>query len=162
MPRPKVPPSQRRRAAEACNACREAKKRCTGTAPCTHCLKRGVERDCFITYAPRGSAAKAKAIGEAQARASSSNQTNPRADFEVSPLCALESSNVEDSVSETQDASFQPLSPSDSRAELQNGMGSNDNRRRPSSSASTTNCPRMLLNLRGERGRSVVAKLPKH
>jgi hypothetical protein len=158
MPRPKVPPSQRRRAAEACNACRESKKRCTGTAPCTHCLRRGLERDCFITYAPRGSGAKAKATGEAHSRALPSNETEIRAGYDVSPLCALESSAVEDSISENQDVRFQPLSPSDSRTEYRNEMGSNDNRRRPSSSASTTNCPRMLLNPRGERGRPVAAK----
>ncbi|CAG9942301.1 unnamed protein product [Clonostachys rosea f. rosea IK726] len=54
MPRPKLLSSQRQRAAEACNACREAKKRCSGTAPCTHCLRRGLGSSCFISHRPRG------------------------------------------------------------------------------------------------------------
>lgn len=55
MPRPKVPESLRQRAAEACSFCREAKKRCSGTAPCTQCVRRGLERDCCMTELPRGS-----------------------------------------------------------------------------------------------------------
>lgn len=54
MPRPKVHPSMRQRASEACNSCREAKKRCSGTAPCTHCLRRGTGDTCFISHRPRG------------------------------------------------------------------------------------------------------------
>ena len=54
MPRPKVHPSMRQRASEACNSCREAKKRCSGTAPCTHCLRRGTGDSCYISHRPRG------------------------------------------------------------------------------------------------------------
>jgi hypothetical protein len=49
MPRPKVLPSQRQRAVEACNACRSTKKRCSGTVPCTQCQKRGLQDTCFLT-----------------------------------------------------------------------------------------------------------------
>ncbi|KXH52876.1 hypothetical protein CSAL01_09801 [Colletotrichum salicis] len=58
MPRPKVPESQRQRAAEACRFCREAKKKCSGTAPCNQCVRRGLEPDCRMTYLPRGSRTK--------------------------------------------------------------------------------------------------------
>ncbi|KAJ6441094.1 Fungal specific transcription factor [Purpureocillium lavendulum] len=47
---------QRRRAAEACNVCRETKKKCSGSVPCTHCLRRGIAAQCAISFRPsRGS-----------------------------------------------------------------------------------------------------------
>ncbi|KAH6609109.1 hypothetical protein Trco_002455 [Trichoderma cornu-damae] len=55
MPRPKVHPSQRQRAAEACNFCRASKKRCSATVPCTACLRRGIGASCYLTHRPRGS-----------------------------------------------------------------------------------------------------------
>ncbi|KAI5467233.1 fungal-specific transcription factor domain-containing protein [Mariannaea sp. PMI_226] len=54
MPRPKVHPSQRQRAAEACNFCRVSKKRCSATVPCTACKKRGMEASCYLTHKPWG------------------------------------------------------------------------------------------------------------
>lgn len=38
----------------ACSFCRESKKKCSGTAPCTQCLRRGMPQECHITYLPRG------------------------------------------------------------------------------------------------------------
>ena len=38
----------------ACSFCRESKKKCSGTAPCTQCLRRGLPHECLITYLPRG------------------------------------------------------------------------------------------------------------
>lgn len=55
MPRPRLLPSQRQRAAEACKFCRDSKKRCSGTAPCSHCLRRGIGGECYITPRPRRS-----------------------------------------------------------------------------------------------------------
>ncbi|EHK21085.1 uncharacterized protein TRIVIDRAFT_153210 [Trichoderma virens Gv29-8] len=55
MPRPKVHPSQRQRAAEACNFCRASKKRCSATVPCTACQRRGIGDSCYLTHRPRGS-----------------------------------------------------------------------------------------------------------
>ncbi|UNI17588.1 hypothetical protein JDV02_003920 [Purpureocillium takamizusanense] len=55
MPRPRLLPSQRRRTAEACNFCREAKKKCSGSVPCAHCLRRGIAGQCVISFRPRGS-----------------------------------------------------------------------------------------------------------
>lgn len=54
MPRPKVHPANRRRAAEACNFCRASKKRCSATVPCTACERRGIGASCFLTHKPRG------------------------------------------------------------------------------------------------------------
>ncbi|RMZ81866.1 hypothetical protein DV738_g2078, partial [Chaetothyriales sp. CBS 135597] len=48
MPRPKVHPSQRRRAAEACNTCRTTKKRCSGIVPCINCIHKGKAASCHI------------------------------------------------------------------------------------------------------------------
>ncbi|KAK1515585.1 uncharacterized protein CCOS01_12783 [Colletotrichum costaricense] len=78
MPRPKVPESQRQRAAEACKFCREAKKKCSGTAPCTQCVRRGLEPDCRMTYLPRGS----RTIRPSITRASTAGGRRSRASFE--------------------------------------------------------------------------------
>lgn len=48
MPRPKVPLSRRQRAVGACNFCRSSKKRCSGTVPCTACVRRGRSDSCFL------------------------------------------------------------------------------------------------------------------
>jgi hypothetical protein len=53
MPRRKVLPSQRQRVTEACKLCQEAKKRCSGTAPCANCLRRGLGSSCVISNRPR-------------------------------------------------------------------------------------------------------------
>jgi hypothetical protein len=47
MPRPKVHPANRQRAAEACNHCKASKKKCTGTFPCLHCIRRGRPESCI-------------------------------------------------------------------------------------------------------------------
>lgn len=141
MPRPKVPAHQRQRAVEACNLCREAKKRCSGSAPCTQCLRRGLEHQCFITYAPRGSRARARA--EASIRAS--DTTSWTRDEPTSPRRRASNHAVQQSDADTVEV-FQPLSPSDSRQE--DGEGSQSEQ----TDASSTNPPRMLLNSRGERG----------
>ncbi|KAF4781405.1 hypothetical protein HER10_EVM0011371 [Colletotrichum scovillei] len=78
MPRPKVPESQRQRAAEACRFCREAKKKCSGTAPCNQCVRRGLEPDCRMTYLPRGSRTKRPSV----TRASTAGGRRSRASFE--------------------------------------------------------------------------------
>jgi hypothetical protein len=46
MPRPKVLPANRLRAPEACIACRASKKRCSGTFPCTKCIRNGRADTC--------------------------------------------------------------------------------------------------------------------
>ncbi|KAL4782135.1 hypothetical protein BJX76DRAFT_302866 [Aspergillus varians] len=46
MPRPKVLPANRLRAPEACLACRASKKRCSGTFPCSKCIRNGRADSC--------------------------------------------------------------------------------------------------------------------
>ncbi|PLN74536.1 fungal-specific transcription factor domain-domain-containing protein [Aspergillus taichungensis] len=46
MPRAKVDPKHRQRADKACLACRSSKKRCSGTFPCTKCVRTGRADSC--------------------------------------------------------------------------------------------------------------------
>ncbi|OOF95346.1 hypothetical protein ASPCADRAFT_515743 [Aspergillus carbonarius ITEM 5010] len=46
MPRPKVHPANRLRAYKACLACRATKKRCSGTFPCSKCVRLGRADTC--------------------------------------------------------------------------------------------------------------------
>ncbi len=48
MGRPKVADSDRRRASAACALCRSIKKKCSGTAPCSHCERRGNAASCVM------------------------------------------------------------------------------------------------------------------
>lgn len=143
MPRPKVPADQRQRAAEACNICRETKKRCSGTAPCTQCQRRGVERQCFITYAPRGSRTRART--EAARRSAASTTTSWPQEM-PSLINPANETHRPSSVAEANQ--FQLVSPSESQRDDE------DDSRNLSTcveGSSTNNPPRMLLNLRGER-----------
>jgi hypothetical protein len=132
MPRAIVPAHQRQRAAEACNLCRETKKRCSGSAPCTQCVRRGLDQQCFITYAPRGSRTRARA--EAANRAAASNTTHRMSI----------SSHQSSQPNLDTDEGYRPLSPSHSQQ---------DDEKDGQTEASSTNPPRMLLNSRGERGK---------
>ncbi|EYB22057.1 hypothetical protein FG05_09064 [Fusarium graminearum] len=130
MPRPIVPAHQRQRAAEACNLCRETKKRCSGSAPCTQCVRRGLESQCFITYAPRGSRTRARAERAAAVNSvASTGRTS-----------SVSNQSVQQNL-ETEE-NYRPLSPSHSQQE--------DDRDSQADASSATN-PRMLLNSRGER-----------
>ncbi|KAF4470452.1 nitrate assimilation regulatory nirA [Fusarium albosuccineum] len=145
MPRPKVPAHQRQRASEACNLCRETKKRCSGSTPCTQCLRRGLEHQCFITYAPRGSRTRARA--EASARAAASDMTwTQDAPALTSPTRAASNQTGQRAQPDVAN-DFQPLSPSDSRQEDDEGASMSER----TDASSATNPPRMLLNSRGER-----------
>ncbi|KAL6922921.1 hypothetical protein FSST1_000195 [Fusarium sambucinum] len=134
MPRPIVPAHQRQRAAEACNLCRETKKRCSGSAPCTQCVRRGLESQCFITYAPRGSRARARAERAATTAASNSVTSTGR-------TSSVSNQSVQQNL-ETEE-NYRPLSPSHSQQD--------DDRDSQADASSATNPPRMLLNSRGER-----------
>lgn len=133
MPRPIVPAHQRQRAAEACNLCRETKKRCSGSAPCTQCVRRGLESQCFITYAPRGSRTRARAE---RAAATVNSVTSTGRTSSVSNQSVQQNLETEEN--------YRPLSPSHSQQE--------DDRDSQADASSATN-PRMLLNSRGERGK---------
>lgn len=150
MPRPRVPADKRLRIAEACNFCRESKKRCSGSAPCTQCLRRGLENRCFITYAPRGSRARARREASKRAAASNTDLSTQEPSGLMGIANTISQHNVHagdpDIVNE-----FRPLSPSDSRRDGEEGGSLSEH-----TEASASNPPRMLLNLRGERGKRCI------
>lgn len=54
MPRPKVHPSNRIRAPEACARCKSTKKRCSFIFPCFNCTRAGVGGSCSASSKDRG------------------------------------------------------------------------------------------------------------
>ncbi|KAI6781173.1 GAL4 [Emericellopsis cladophorae] len=171
MPRPKVHPSQRQRASEACNACREAKKRCSGTTPCTHCLRRGMGSSCVLTHRPRGHRSsmpepRSNSIGHgsrdlisiptAATGAVRPNISAERSSLQ-SPMTTLLGGGEEGA---TPAAVFEPISPSDSRTTTdvdgslagQSASGLSHVSEGPQTGLEATKpASRMLLNLKGER-----------
>lgn len=169
MPRPKVLPSQRKRAAEACSFCRTSKKKCSATVPCTACQRRGIGHTCYLTNSPRASrSAPRRSLQDAPTHGSPINQGpslsnesdhnsrdstawplsgSPRAWLPSQPTPSLH-----------QDA-YQPISPSDSRTAITDAHPTEPD---PSPQGQSTlpetpalgpeSHARMLLNLRGERG----------
>ncbi|KJZ78207.1 hypothetical protein HIM_02245 [Hirsutella minnesotensis 3608] len=163
MPRPRVPPSQRRRTAEACDYCREVKKKCSGTTPCTHCLRRGIGNRCCISVRSRGARRGNPVLaGPADPAPAPDPAVCPGAQTEAPVLSSdllqdaaavsimgADSGGIRDT--------FRPPSPSDSRQSLDvSGSPTGSVRQAttdpmPSSSMSASLHSRMLLNLRGER-----------
>lgn len=80
MPRPRVPLSQRQRAAVACHLCRASKKRCSATVPCTNCVNRGRADSCYLSYDSRASNRAMSAISSTpiRRRAFSNNELDAR------------------------------------------------------------------------------------
>lgn len=162
MPRPKVHQSQRQRAAEACDYCREAKKRCSGSAPCTQCVQRGLSETCFITYLPRGTRTKSN-IAKAKADFVKSRPP-PQARPAANASAASQRSYGGESAG---DEGFYPLSPSDSRqggheaGSMRNEaslepLGTSPNTMSPEEeSRLAVNAPRMLRSNLGEPGKGV-------
>ncbi|KAL7796727.1 hypothetical protein V8C37DRAFT_408211 [Trichoderma ceciliae] len=187
MPRPKVHPSQRQRAAEACNFCRASKKRCSATVPCTACERRGIGTSCYLTHRPRGSRKlppRTKASVPEQAPSSpSGGDTNPEGiGADASPDQPPDESawgrtgfaqivppdwcpEVDPaSMNNDADGDYQPLTPSDSRISVSEGTATGSTQQPAQLSASlgsptlgTESHARMLLNLRGERGKPCLA-----
>ncbi|KAL7802056.1 hypothetical protein V8C44DRAFT_362499 [Trichoderma aethiopicum] len=176
MPRPKVHPSQRQRAAEACNFCRASKKRCSATVPCTACQRRGIGDSCHLTHRPRGSRAAAPPLPHPpRTRASAPEQVpaSPgggdggipdglggdatmeesawgRTEFgqmDAPEWCSVNGDDAE--------GGYRPLTPSDSRVSVTEGAANRSARlsraRRGSPAPEPESHARMLLNLRGER-----------
>lgn len=161
MPRPKVPPDQRQRASEACKLCQEVKKRCSGVAPCSHCLRRGLGSSCVILNRPRR---QRKSMAQNAAR---SADPSPELSSAAAHLAASSPSQSRPAPAATQAPAsrahdFGPISPSDSRMtdiecredetlhvrrqEKQSLDDLDVSLRVPPTS------PRMLRNARGERG----------
>ncbi|RAL05361.1 Zn(II)2Cys6 transcription factor [Aspergillus ibericus CBS 121593] len=93
MPRPKVHPANRRRAYEACLACRATKKRCSGTFPCSKCVRLGRAETCVPS--PRSTAQRpagsthplenGSVVSDSATRPATTLSVNPpadRADFD--------------------------------------------------------------------------------
>jgi Zn(2)-Cys(6) binuclear cluster domain-containing protein len=166
MPRPKVHHSQRQRAAEACNFCRDAKKRCSGTAPCNQCVQRGLDQSCFITYLPRGTRTRT-AIAEAKAayKGKAQSRTPPR-------ISGPSRGSLEGTAAGG-GGDFYPISPSDSRHSVpEAGMIRSEVSLEPveaspgtipteADAGLTTNGPRMLRSNLGEPGEFNVFYAPR-
>lgn len=182
MPRPKVHPSQRQRAAEACNFCRASKKRCSATVPCTACQRRGIGDSCYLTHRPRGSRRvppRTRSSAPEQVPTSPSGADGipdsldasldelpqesawSRAGFGqvVAPDWCPEDDPA--SMDNDADADYQPLTPSDSRISMSD-VTTNRSAHPPTQLPARPGSPalepeshaRMLLNLRGERGKA--------
>ncbi|KAM3442772.1 hypothetical protein MY4824_000913 [Beauveria thailandica] len=175
MPRPKVHPSQRKRAAEACNFCRMSKKKCSATVPCTACQRRGIGHTCHLTRSPRASRSTAQRIQtsslgdgspateapSARRRASGAETVWPLDD---SARCWVPPEPVIPLDPDT----YQPISPSDSRtaAADTNNMESDTSpllhtAQRETGTLGRESHARMLLNLRGERGKPGVLSVSR-
>lgn len=147
MPRPKVHPSNRQRAAEACNFCRMSKKRCSATVPCTACVKRGIEDTCKLTRTPKGPGT----LGVSEACfALSPPVSKPSKDRVVKPTtphvaAARHKRNASNDWSSQLSTSL-PSSGSTFSIPQDDGL-----KERRSSSFGTEFQPRMLLNSSGDR-----------
>lgn len=175
MPRPRLLPSQRRRAAEACNFCREAKKKCSGTAPCTHCLRRGIAGQCAISLRPRDFRHGGPGLGPAPGPAAPTPGATPgrpppsrqeRLDQQSTASPLTTRSGDRPAPSDEHDDGFRPPTPSDSRhgAAIPTSPGGRRAHRRSDASSISAANPhaRMLLNLRGERGKHPLAVPNRH
>lgn len=175
MPRPKVHPSQRQRAAEACNFCRASKKRCSATVPCTACQRRGIGASCFLTHQPRGSRKKppprSRASVSEQTRSSPDGGDNTLEDesawgrdgfANIVPPDWPEADSI--SMNNDVDGDYQPPTPSDSRISIPEETISGSTQQPPQLSVNSgspalgpESHARMLLNLRGEQGRLLTS-----
>ncbi|KAJ5945893.1 hypothetical protein N7454_002732 [Penicillium verhagenii] len=128
MGRPKVNPENRLRANTACTKCRASKKRCSGSFPCTNCIRKGLARTC-IPFKPI-------------------SETSPSSHTEQTPrerLNTIPAWNNPSEASERQFAQPRAASPSDRLLERPAAAGS----RSPEATHRTH--PRMLRNLQGDR-----------
>lgn len=159
MPRPKIHDSQRRRAAEACSTCRESKKKCSGTAPCTQCQRRGLSQQCFITYLPRGFRSTKSHAGRPLRNPPPQAFAAPASARSATTVGLSSSMNMIGPQSE-QDAAARkepsgPLSPSESREGNEESIATTRMTTRGSAAKEVhleTPGPRMLLSSHGERG----------
>lgn len=134
MGRPKVHPANRLRANTACTTCRASKKRCSGSFPCTNCIRKGCGRTC-IPF---------KSIPDTspQSRPSPATQTA----IEDIPAWSSSSVNLHSpAASHTHDGADRLI-----ERVIETGSRSPE--------ATHRTLPRMLRNLQGERGCSKCLK----
>lgn len=79
MPRPRVRPEDRLRAAKACLNCKSSKKRCDGHSPCAHCVKRDLASSCSYTQSSRDRRTATPRMNPAPQSMSLSNATTESA-----------------------------------------------------------------------------------
>lgn len=173
MPRPKVHPSQRKRAAEACNFCRMSKKKCSATVPCTACQRRGIGHTCYLTNSPRTSRSNTRRVqdplrhdlGVNETPSAAGRQSQESANWPLNNAHSWVTTEPESSLHQGR---YQPISPSESRtaATDTNCVESNSSpvehvRQTEPATLGRESHARMLLNLRGERGMDIpaIAKL---
>lgn len=147
----------------ACSLCREGKKKCSGTVPCTQCIRRKRPQECQVTYLSRGSRPKVqqKNSGAGRQNLSSSILQVPATDSEDTISLALPSpSNMGQSGSDSgvvgAAGPVGPLSPSASQDSYMTmnrtvASGTNGDNEVHDSSLITPGS-RMLLSSHGERG----------
>lgn len=132
MGRPKVNPENRLRANTACTKCRASKKRCSGSFPCTNCIRKGHASSC-IPF---------KSLPESSP--SSHRDPTPRSRSRLDTIPTWNDSN------EPLETPLRPPiragSPSDRLLQRPAAAGS----RSPEATHRTH--PRMLRNLQGDRG----------
>lgn len=131
MPRPKVHPANRLRAYEACNACRSTKKRCSGTFPCSKCIRLGRADTCVPS--PRSAAQRPTANTRISGNSNASYDSGRR------PTTTLSAGSL---AGRADSASIEASEPSRSTVDTQPMSPETLHRTHP----------RMLRNLRGERG----------
>lgn len=143
MPRPKVHPSNRLRAFEACLFCRTSKKRCTGSFPCPNCIHRGRADSCVPS----------KKTGPShQSRPSFTSPSSNAADLQTSAATPASRAQVTAGFSSHNEAyplihSSSPQPNVSARTPIEPGPGSPEAQHRTH--------PRMLRSLQGERGMDI-------
>lgn len=157
MGRPKVPDSERRRAAVACTYCRAMKKKCSATIPCVHCQRRGIGASCSFTSLqtrPENAPPRSLRTRLPSAVISASPMTPGTAVSASPPRNAGLNINFDDQSSSSATA----VSPSTHKRRYSSADATN-----PHKHARTAKClsddrgartrPRFLLNRRGEQGK---------
>lgn len=157
----------------ACSFCRDSKKKCSGTAPCTQCVRRGLPHECLITYLPRGFRSRNKRTpvgvgGQSWNSASRAPNTSAQDALAATlPSPSNVTGTLPDSDSMGTTGHIGPLSPSESRdgnddariyqAMVPTALMGSDGNAVAEGTSLTTPGPRMLLSCRGERGMPILS-----
>jgi hypothetical protein len=155
----------------ACSFCRESKKKCSGTAPCTQCIRRRLPQECLITYLPRGFRARNKhgPTGAGRQSWSSASQAATASAQEKLAVTLRRPSNATGPLSENNEMGTTgivgPLSPFESQdgndgasshqVVCPTAMARLDENAAAEDTSLITPGPRLLLNSHGERGMSL-------
>ncbi|KAF1736960.1 putative transcriptional regulatory protein [Beauveria bassiana] len=141
-----------------------SKKKCSATVPCTACQRRGIGHTCYLTHSPRASRSTAHRVqaslgdGSPATDALSAGRRVSGAEIVWPPDDSARCWVPPEPVIPLDPDTYQPISPSDSRAAATdtNNMESDTSpllhtAQRESRALGRESHARMLLNLRGER-----------